>query len=80
MLELDLKIKRWGNSIATILPERVVKETGIKPGKTIRGLVPTKELNLKKDFGSLKFKKTTDKLIRETYEQFRDIPHVEFVK
>ena len=68
MLELDLKTKRWGNSIATIIPESVVKETGIKPGNTIRMLIPTKKINLKKDFGSMKFKKTTDKLMREVDE------------
>jgi len=65
MLELDLKTKRWGNSIATIIPESVVKEAGLKPGNTIRMLILTKKIDLKKDFGSMNFKKSTDKLMRE---------------
>ncbi|MBI4181528.1 MAG: AbrB/MazE/SpoVT family DNA-binding domain-containing protein [Candidatus Aenigmarchaeota archaeon] len=64
MIELTLKAKKWGNSLAILLPEAVVKEAHIKEGEPVDVLLPGKS-TLPLLWGTLKTKRTAEDLKRE---------------
>lgn len=67
MIEVKTKLRRWGNSFGVVVPQKAVENINIKEGDDIIALIRIeKEDNiLKKTFGSLKVKKSTDKIMRE---------------
>ena len=68
MIEIESKIKKWGNSsLAFIIPNEIAKEKKLKPNQKIRVLLEEDDSVLEKTFGMLKgkFKKSTDELLRE---------------
>lgn len=65
MLETEVTIKKWGSSLGVLLPKKEAQKEGLKEGQRIRIRVLPKESPLKKMFGTLKFKKTTDQIMRE---------------
>ena len=71
MMELKAKTKKWGNSIGIVIPKEVVRQEDIKPNQEIVLIVNTKPITRAKDiFGTLKFKESTDKLMREIDKEF----------
>lgn len=54
MIELETRVKQWGNSLAIILPTNKIKGMNIRAGKSLRIMIPGKSINLRKEFGSLK--------------------------
>ena len=66
MIEIETEVRKWGNSMAIILPKERVKGIKIKPGKKIRIIIPRDSVDLRKEFGSLKniLKKPTKELIK----------------
>ncbi len=54
MIELETKVKQWGNSLAIILPRDKIKEMNVRAGKSLRIIIPGKSVDLRKEFGSLK--------------------------
>ncbi len=64
-MEIIVKTKEWGNSIGILLPSNIVKQKMIKPGEDIIISIEKKHNVLKDLFGSLKFKKPTEQLIKE---------------
>lgn len=69
MIEVETKVKKWGNSLATIIPNDVVEEANLKEGNTIRIFLTLKKVNLKQEFGSLKnWKKSTERIMKEADE------------
>lgn len=71
MMEIKAKTKKWGNSIGVIIPKEIVKEENIKPNQEITLMITTKPITRGKDiFGTLKFKESTEKLMREIDKEF----------
>lgn len=69
MLEIDTKIKKWGNSLATIIPSDVAEKDNLVVGKNIRLFIISKRANLKKRFGRLRnWKKPTEQIMKEIDE------------
>ena len=69
MIEVETKVRKWGNSLATIIPNDVVEKANLKEGNTIKMLLPLKKVNLKHEFGSLKnWKKPIEKIMKEIDE------------
>lgn len=68
MVEFEAQIKKWGNSLAVILPKDRFKGK-FKVGKKIR-LISIEDVNLSKEFGSLKniLKKPTEQIMKEIDE------------
>lgn len=68
MIEVKTKLKRWGNSFGVVLPIRVIEQEKMNEGEDIRILVKKeKKVNvLKETFGTIKFKKNTEEMMRET--------------
>ena len=62
MFEFKAVPRKWGNSLGITLPNDIVEEGGIKTKKEIEVLIVEKKVDLRKIFGSLKFKETTQKI------------------
>lgn len=61
------KLKKWGNSFGLIIPKDIVDSEGFKENQEIEIMLVKKNRNvLKETFGTLKFKKTTEQMMRET--------------
>jgi len=62
MLEFKAKPRKWGNSIGITLPNMIVEEGNIKDNKEIEVIIVEKKVDLKKVFGSIKLKESTQKI------------------
>lgn len=67
MQELEVVLKKWGNSIGAVFPKKVVKKEKLKAGqKAMVILRKVKTENpLKKTFGIYKFSRPTEKILKE---------------
>ena len=67
MIEYETKLRKWGNSIGIIIPKEDVKKEGLKDDDSVTAIiVPKKTVKVKDIFGKLKFKKSTDQILKET--------------
>lgn len=64
-MESMVKTRQWGNSVGVILPNRLVKQSGIKLGEELMITVEKKRNVLRELFGALKFRKSADALLKE---------------
>ena len=65
MIEVEAKIRKWGRSFGVVIPkEKIIKE-GIKEDETISLLIGKKSNVLKDTFGTLKFGKSTEQMMKE---------------
>ena len=73
MEQVDVKVKRWGNSFGIVLPMKVVEKENLSEGKEIIITIHSKEKTKVKDvFGILKKElKNTD-----TQKELREIDKV----
>lgn len=66
MIEIKSKLRRWGNSFGVVIPQKKLEGSKIKEGDEIVIFMKDGEENvLREMFGSLKLKKSTDKLLKE---------------
>lgn len=65
MIEIETKLRRWGNSFGAVIPLTKVRESGLKEGEKITITIDKEENVLKKMFGKHKFKKSVPKLMKE---------------
>lgn len=66
MIEIKTEVRKWGNSLAVVLPKNKVKNINIKAGKKLTIMIPEGTVDLRKEFGSLsrELKKPTKELMR----------------
>ena len=60
-MAVEVKIKKWGNSMGVILPKELVKEKKLKKNQKILIQI-VENADLSDIFGSLKFKKSAQEL------------------
>lgn len=65
MLKIVSKVRKWGRSIGVVIPKNGIKKEGIKANDIVTLLIAKKSNALKDTFGTLKFKKSTDKIMEE---------------
>lgn len=71
MMEIKAKTKKWGNSIGVIIPKEIIREQNIKPNQEITLMINNKPITKGKDiWGTFKFKKSTEQLMREVDKDF----------
>lgn len=74
MEQVDVKVKRWGNSFGIVLPMKVVEKENLSEGKEIIITIQSKEKTKVKDvFGILKkelSKIDTQKALRDVDKAF----------
>ncbi len=66
-MAVEVKIKKWGNSMGVILPKELVREKKLKENQKILIQVVEKA-DLSDIFGTLKFKKSAQELKDEARE------------
>ena len=70
-MEIKAKTKKWGNSIGVLIPKGVVREENIKPNQEIILMISKKHITTGRDiWGTLKFKESTEELMREVDKEF----------
>ncbi|MFA4953033.1 MAG: AbrB/MazE/SpoVT family DNA-binding domain-containing protein [Candidatus Pacearchaeota archaeon] len=67
-MAIEVKTKKWGNSIGVVIPVETADRLNLKPEETVIVEITKKENVLKELFGSLKFKKSTEQILREVRE------------
>lgn len=73
MTEIVSKLQRWGNSFGVVIPKHVVAEKKLREGEEIEILIVRKpKVDLRKLFGSHKFSKPVEQLMKETDEELYD--------
>ena len=65
MIEVETKLKRWGRSFGIIIPMDKVREASLKENEGLKIIIKKKENPLKKHFGTFKFKRSTDEMLKE---------------
>ncbi len=64
-MAIEVKTKRWGNSIGVVIPIEAVEKLNIKPEEKIIIEIEKKNNVLKEMFGKAKFKKSAKKMIKD---------------
>ena len=71
MMEVKVRTKKWGNSIGILIPKDAVRKENIKPDQEVTILISAKPIMKGKDiWGTLKFKESTEELMREVDKEF----------
>ena len=71
MLEIKVKTKKWGNSIGILIPKEAIRKENIKPDQEVTVLISAKPITKGNDiWGTLKFKESTEELMREVDKEF----------
>ena len=73
MIQIKTKLRRWGNSFGVVVPLKAIEQEKTKEGDEVVLLFKRQEDNLLKDiFGTHKFSKPTDKLLKEVDKELED--------
>lgn len=72
MLEVKAKVRGWGRSLGVVLPKESAKQEGIGRNDIVTLLITKKRNALRETFGTLKFKKATDEILKESDEEAWD--------
>tara|TARA_Y100000310_G_C20670121_1_gene809791 strand:- start:2304 stop:2519 length:216 start_codon:yes stop_codon:yes gene_type:complete len=62
------KVKQWGNSMAVIIPREKVRDLKLKPNDEVDVAIEKKGNVLRELYGSMKFSKPTEQLLKEARE------------
>ena len=64
-MAIEVRTKKWGNSIGIIIPSETVEKFNIKPEENISVEISKEGNVLKEMFGTMKSKKTAKQLVDE---------------
>lgn len=74
MIEVKSRLRKWGNSLGVVVPQKVIENENAREGDEVILFLKTDSENLlRKMFGSFKFKKSTDELMKEIDEELYDV-------
>ena len=75
MIEIETKLRRWGNSFGIVIPINKIEGHSLKEGSIIKSTILKKddENILRRTFGKAKFKKSTEQMMGETDKELYDI-------
>ena len=62
-MAIEVKTKRWGNSLGIVIPNNAVEKLHLKPNESIVIEINKKEHTLKELFGSIKFKRSPREMV-----------------
>jgi antitoxin component of MazEF toxin-antitoxin module len=66
MIEFKSKLRRWGNSFGIVVPQKIIESEKVKEGDEVVIFLKKEESNpLRESFGTFKFKKSTDEIMKE---------------
>jgi len=73
MTEIKTKIRKWGNSYGIIIPIGILKRKNISEGEEIDAIIIKKSNVLRESFGTHRFSKPINKLMKEVDRELYDI-------
>ncbi|MEK6895149.1 MAG: hypothetical protein AABX48_01380 [Nanoarchaeota archaeon] len=67
MIEIKTRIRKWGNSLGIVVPLNSVKKENVKEGDKVSVFMKKEDKGniLRETFGTMKFKRTVEKMMRE---------------
>lgn len=65
MIEVEGQLKKVGNSVALLVPKKVLVEGKFKAGQTVRAFIGRKKNPLKGLFGSMQFARSTEEILKD---------------
>lgn len=65
MIETEAQVKEWGRSVGIVIPKDAVLKEKIAVGDIVKILINKRENPLKKTFGIIKFKRSTEDILKE---------------
>ena len=72
MIEIKAKVREWGRSLGIVVPKEAARDEGIKKDDTVTLLITKKSNALKETFGKLKFKRSTEEILKESDKESWD--------
>ena len=69
-MAVEGRMKRWGNSLAVVVPKKTAERLKLGAGDCVFLDIEKKSNPLKELFGSMKFKKSTRRLLKEMREEW----------
>ena len=72
MEEIELQIREWGRSLGVVIPKKVVSKEHLKAGDKINLILLKKSRAIQRTFGTFKFKKSTEQMLREADKESWD--------
>jgi len=67
---IEVKTKKWGNSIGVVIPAEAVERFNLRPDEEIIIEIEKKNNVLKEMFGKAKFKKSSKKMIEDFRKEY----------
>ena len=61
-----IKLRKWGHSLGIVVPQKIVKQYRFKDGEKVDIIIRRKTNILKETFGTAKFKKSTEQMLKES--------------
>ncbi len=65
MINVESKVREWGRSLGVVIPKDLVSKEKIRAGDKIKLMIIKDHNSIKKTFGTFKFKKTTEEMLKE---------------
>ena len=66
MLEYKAKLRNWGNSLGVVVPKEEAAKQKLRPDQEVNVMItPAETLKVKDIYGKLKFKKSTEQIMKE---------------
>ncbi|MFH1585903.1 MAG: AbrB/MazE/SpoVT family DNA-binding domain-containing protein [archaeon] len=70
MIQIRSRLRRWGNSLGVVVPQRAIETENAKEGDEVTIIFNKDEENvLEEMFGTFKFKKPIDQIMKEVDEE-----------
>ncbi len=69
MIEIKTKLRKWGNSFGVVVPLNKINQENLQEGQDIKVFLVREKVNLGRLFGSHKFKKPVEQMMREIDEE-----------
>src|SRR3989344_6390926 len=66
MIEVKSKVRQWGRSLGIVLPKEEIKIEAIEKDDLVTVLISKKKNPLKETFGTLRIRKSTDEILKES--------------
>ena len=72
MIEVKGKVRKWGRSLGVVIPKETIDKEGIKENEDITMLISKPSSVLRDTFGTFKFKKNTEEMMKEIDKELYD--------
>ena len=67
-----VQVRKWGRSMGVVIPKETITRGNFKEGEEVEIIVRKKTNALRDTFGKVKFKKSTEKILKEIREESWD--------